>query len=205
MHYLLRNDSTVESRISYMDNHSIRWTYKRSWVYHGGKKECKKTMWIVQFQYVICLPVYLLHVFRIALKQFVNALMPTSVPHDDERWPRLKCYPDRQLGMLNGIQRWYMIYRTTIGQKGMPTSHNLTKWYDVIWASPGDMKGSKCQKGIHVNRFKVTLPPYTSETTRLCHFHRRWRHRTCPCESGSKNWSPAAQTANREAYIQMNI
>ena len=87
----------------------------------------------------------------------------------------------RQLGMLLRIQRWYMIKRD---KKECPQA---TTWQSgFFFASPEDMKGSKCQKGIHLNRFKVTLPPYTSETTRLCHFHRRWRHRTCPCESVQK-------------------
>lgn len=148
-------------------------------------------MWIVQFQYEIYLPVYLC-ICSFCVDNF------QSTPRPNRRiaeWPWNSLWthwcPHPYL-----TAAWDAAENSTVihDQKG---SHNLTKWF--FFASPEDMKGSKCQKGIHLNRFKVTLPPYTSETTRLCHFHRRWRHRTCPCESGSKNSSPAAQTANREA------
>lgn len=137
--------------------------------------DCSVSIWI-------CLPVYLWPGINsttespMALKRFVNALMPTSVPHDDDHnWTAIQTWGSLGWWMEINGDTW-STYRT----KRSAHKPQLDK---VIRASPGDMKGSKCQKGIHLNHFKVTLPPYTSETTRLCHFHRRWRHRTCPCES----------------------
>ena len=81
----------------------------------------------------------------------------------------------------------------------MPTSHNLTKWYDVIWASPGDVKGSKCQKGIHLNRFKSNpasihkwddkalpfSPPMKASYMSLRKRFKKFE----PCSSNCKSWS----------------
>ena len=154
-------------------------------------------MWIVQFQYEIYLPVYLC-ICSFCVDNF------QSTPRPNRRiaeWPWNSLWthwcPHPYLTAAWDAAENSTVIHDQKGQKRVPTSHNLTKWF--FFCISGRYEGIKVSK-------RHSPQPLQSNPASI----HKWDDKALPfsppmkasymsLRKRSKNSSPAAQTANREA------